>query len=217
MIGPDEMRREMVMEQLIARSIRDKRVLEAFGRIERERFVPEGERGIAYTDNPLYIGEGQTISQPYMVALMTQSLDIASGDRVLEVGTGSGYQTAILSYLAKEVFSIERIEALASRAKTILADLGLLNIHIKIGDGTLGWAENAPYDKVLVAAGAPDIPPLLIGQLSPGGKMVIPVGRSFTQVLKLVEKSENDNITISDICGCVFVPLVGRFGWKDKE
>ena len=208
------LRDKMVREQLVPRGISDKRVLRAFREIERHEFVPSNLCAGAYEDHPLPLGEGQTISQPYMVALMTQCLALKGGERVLEIGTGSGYQTAILASLSKEVFSVERVEGLAKKAESTLARLGYDNIRIKVDDGTLGWRENAPYDAIVVTAGSPKIPEAYIAQLETGGRLVIPVGTAFSQILTLVEKKP-DGAVRSELCGCVFVPLVGKDGWKE--
>lgn len=208
----EEMRGAMVDIQLVARGISDKRVLEAFRKVPRHEFVPEEERQDSYSDYPLPVGYGQTISQPYMVALMTQCLDLKPDYKVLEVGTGSGYQTAILAELAREVYSIERIEGLSQKAARTLERLGYRNCFIKAGDGTLGWGENAPYDSIMVTAGAPDITASLIDQLKDKGILVIPVGGSLSQVLKIAVKDGN-SIRESEICACVYVPLIGKEGW----
>lgn len=211
----DCLRHKMVEEQLVRRDIRDKKVLEVFARVPRHRFVEPVMYNDAYGDFPLSIGKGQTISQPYIVALMAQLLDIRDSDKVLEIGTGSGYETAILAELAKEVFSIERIGVLAKRAETLLKDLGYRNIRIKIDDGTLGWEEFAPFDKIIVTASSMEAPGPLLDQLSVGGKLVIPIGPRFTQRLMVMEKSMSGNISNKEICGCVFVPLVGKYGWEE--
>lgn len=202
----------MVQLQLAARGISDQRVLEAMRKVPRHLFVPEDLQDIAYGDHPLSIGEGQTISQPYMVALMTQLLELKETDRVLEVGTGSGYQAAILAELAYQVFTIERIPSLSQKAERLLCDLGYDNIFFKVGNGTLGWKEFAPYNKIIVTAGAPGVPESLVDQLGDKGRMVIPIGDTFTQILTAVDKV-NGHIRKSEICGCVFVPLIGEEGW----
>lgn len=206
------MRKAMVNEQLIPRGIHDKRVLDAFLKVPRHEFVPADFRLSSYSDYPLPIGEDQTISQPYMVALMTESLKLKGGERVLEVGTGSGYQAAVLAELAGEVYSIERFAALADRAKKVIDELGYKNIKIKVGDGTVGWEENAPYDGIIVTAGAPVIPKSLVRQLKDGARLIIPVGTGFGQILTLVEKT-GVSLRTSEICGCMFVPLIGKEGW----
>lgn len=211
-----EIRNRMVETQLIARDITDERVLEVFRKVPRHLFVKESFQNEAYGDFPVPIGEGQTISQPYMVALMTQCLELKGGERVLEVGTGSGYQSAILAELAKEVYTVERYEGLAKIAEDSLYHLGYTNIKIKVGDGTEGWEEFAPYDGIVVTAGAPDIPKPLKNQLAEGGRLVIPVGSSYSQILTVVKK-ENGKFTEKQVCGCVFVPLIGRYGWPEKR
>lgn len=215
MIDYQKLRRQMVEEQLIPRGIHDERVLATFGEVPRHRFVPKEFLGSAYADHPLPIGEGQTISQPYMVALMTESLQLSGRERVLEIGTGSGYQAAILAEIAKEVYSVERFEALAKRAKDTLLTLGFSNVKVKVGDGTLGWEEFSPYEAIVVTAGAPSIPQPLVDQLKEGGRMVIPIGGDFSQMLTLVTKS-GGKVTSCNICGCVFVPLIGEKGWKAR-
>lgn len=207
-------RERMVADQLRARGITDPRVLTAMGRVPRHRFVEEALAARAYGDYPLPIGEKQTISQPYMVALMSQALELGGGERVLEVGTGSGYQTAILAELAAKVYSIERIRALADRARVILEELGYYNVLIRVGDGTLGWREEAPFDAVLVTAAAPEVPAPLVEQLKPGGRLVIPVGGMTAQVLKSLVKDADGAVRESELVGCVFVKLVGEQGWQ---
>lgn len=206
----------MVEEQLIPRGITSQRVLEAFYKVEREKFVPESLRPSAYADYPLAIGQGQTISQPYIVALMSESLDLKGREKVLEIGTGSGYQSAILAELAGEVFSVERIEVLAKTAEQILASLGYAKVKIKLGDGSLGWPELAPFDRIIITAASLRIPLPLTEQLSDQGKMILPLGEVFSQVLTLVEKKSN-KIESKDICGCVFVPLIGKYGWREAD
>ncbi len=208
------MRNAMVEEQLLPRGISDKKVLEVFRRLPRHEFVSKDFLQSAYNDYPLPIGENQTISQPYMVALMTESLHLTGSERILEVGTGSAYQSAILAELVKEVYSVERFQSLANTAYSILERLGYKNVKIRAGDGTLGWEEFAPYDGIIVTAGAPGIPESLIRQLKDGGRLVIPIGSSgFGQILTLVEKIGN-TIRTSEICGCMFVPLIGKEGWN---
>jgi protein-L-isoaspartate(D-aspartate) O-methyltransferase len=207
------LRNRMVEEQLVPRGIFDERVLDAFRKVPRHTFIPDKSLENAYGDFPLPVGEGQTISQPYMVALMTQYLDLKADEKVLEVGTGSGYQAAILAELAKEVYSVERFTVLAERSRAVLKDLGYTNIKIRVGDGTEGWQGFAPYDGIIVTAGAPSVPEPLVEQLAEGGRLVIPVGGGFSQTLTLVRKKEG-KIAQEEICGCVFVPLVGRYGWK---
>jgi protein-L-isoaspartate(D-aspartate) O-methyltransferase len=207
-------RERMVADQLRARGIADPRVLTAMGRVPRHRFVEEALAGRAYGDYPLPIGERQTISQPYMVALMTQALGLAGEERVLEVGTGSGYQTAVLAEVAGKVYSVERIRSLAERARALLEELRYYNVLIRVGDGSLGWPEEAPFDAVLVTAAAPEVPPPLVEQLKAGGRLVIPVGGSTAQVLKCLVKTPQGSVQESELAGCVFVKLVGEQGWR---
>ena len=204
----------MVETQLIPRGIKDKRVINAMLTIPRHLFVPEEALwSQAYSDFPLPIGEKQTISQPYIVALMTEALELKGSERVLEIGTGSGYQTAILSMLAEKVYSIERISTLAARARKVLDSINCSNVVIKIGDGTLGWPEESPYDAILTTAAAPEIPKCYVDQLKIGGRLIIPVGDVYSQVLVKVIKTK-DGIIKQDMGGCRFVKLIGRYGWK---
>lgn len=207
-------RKIMVEEQLIKRGIKDKRVLGAMGKVPRHLFVEEALRSRAYGDYPLPIGEKQTISQPYMVALMTESLQLKGNEKVLEIGTGSGYQAAVLAELCDKVYSVERIKSLAVTARERLYSLGYMNVAIKIFDGTYGWMEYAPYDAIIVTAGAPEIPQNLVDQLSVGGRMTIPVGDEFSQILIKVEKNKA-GVTTTNLCGCMFVKLIGNYGWKE--
>lgn len=202
-------RKIMVETQLQARDITDKRVLDVFYRLPRHRFVPDGLIEEAYGDYPLPIGDGQTISQPYMVALMSELLNLKGEERVLEVGTGSGYQAAILAEMACKVYTVERISSIANTAMQRLKEQGYTNIYFKVGDGILGWKEFAPFDRIIVTAAASKIPPELLKQLGEGGKMVMPIGGNFSQMLTLVEKDMHNKITTTDIMPCVFVPLVG--------
>lgn len=206
------LRRRMVQEQLRSRGIRDERVLAVMEEIPRERFVGTANLAAAYEDRALPIAEGQTISQPYMVAAMTAALQPAPTHRVLEIGTGSGYQTAILARLAGQVYTIERIELLAQEAARRLRELGFTNIVYRVGDGTLGWPEAAPFDRILVTAGAPRIPSPLVDQLAEGGRLVIPVGPAESQTLVAVDRYGDKTIE-RPMMGCRFVPLVGRAGW----
>jgi protein-L-isoaspartate(D-aspartate) O-methyltransferase len=203
----------MVREQLQARGIHDQLVLSAMREVPRHRFVDESLQGQAYHDYPLPIYGGQTISQPYMVALMTECLGLRGGEKVLEVGTGSGYQAAILARLAGKVYSIEREPQLARMAREVLSELKYENVIIKVGDGTLGWKEFAPYDGIIVTAGSPVIPQPLQEQLKDGGRLVIPVGSSAFQNLVCIEKV-GSKIKSTEVCGCTFVPLIGNHGWK---
>lgn len=209
------LRKRMVQEQLIPRGIRDPRVLEVFSKVERHRFIPEEFRKSSYADYPVPIGEGQTISQPFIVALMTQSLRVSPEDKILEIGTGSGYQAAVLAELAKEVYSVERIESLAKKAEGLFKDLGCANIRTKVDDGTLGWKERAPFNKIIITAASPRIPLPLTEQLAESGVLILPLGESFSQVLTTVEK-KGKQLQHQQICGCVFVPLVGKYGWKNN-
>jgi protein-L-isoaspartate(D-aspartate) O-methyltransferase len=185
-------------------------VLDAFLKIERHKFIPEELKSNAYADFPLPVGDGQTISQPYIVALMTEVLNLTGKERVLEIGTGSGYQAVILAELAKEVYTIERFEGLAKKAKELLLGLGYQNIKFKSGDGTAGWPEEAPFDRIIITAATSVIPAPLVEQLREGGKMILPLGESFSQVLTLTSK-KNGKLESKNICGCVFVPLVGKY------
>ena len=210
------LRQRMVDEQLQRRDIRDKNVISVFRKVPRHRFVDPAMSLEAYGDFPLSIGKGQTISQPYIVALMVQVLDVKKNDRVLEIGSGSGYETAILAESGGEIFSIERIEGLAKKAGKALEEFGYKNIHIKTGDGTLGWQEHAPFDRIIVTASSQGVPQPLLDQLREGGRMVMPVGSRFTQRLLVLEK-EKGRVSERDVCGCVFVPLIGEFGWGEDS
>jgi len=212
-----ELREYMVITQLIPRGISDERVLDATRKVPRHLFVPEHIQPRAYDDMALSIGEGQTISQPYMVAIMTELLELKGDEKILEIGTGSGYQTAILAELAKEVYSIERIEQLAERAKNILSSLSYQNVFIKTGDGTLGWEEGSPFDRILITAGTPQIPQPLIEQLSDDNGIIVgPVGDRFSQVLLKVIKTKG-KLEKETHTPCVFVPLIGKHGWQKDE
>jgi protein-L-isoaspartate(D-aspartate) O-methyltransferase len=215
---PDESRTGerllMVETQIAARGILDPRVLGAMRDIPRHSFIPADLASAAYHDRPLPIGHGQTISQPYIVALMTELLALQPHDRVLEIGTGSGYQAAILAHLSAEVISIERIEPVAERARKLLADLGITNITIIVGDGTEGYPPGAPYDGIIVTASTPGIPPPLREQLADGGRLVAPVGgRDLQELVRLVRRG--DRIVQESYGGVMFVPLIGRHGWQD--
>ncbi|MGH7830469.1 MAG: protein-L-isoaspartate(D-aspartate) O-methyltransferase [Candidatus Binatia bacterium] len=204
----------MVREQLLERGIKDPRVLEAMRKIPRHFFVESALTDRAYDDGPLPIGDKQTISQPYMVALMTEALQLTGEDKVLEVGTGSGYQTAILAELCRNVFSIEKIRSLAMRAREILDALHYYNVAIHVGDGTLGWNEHAPFDAILVTAGSPTVPQPLLEQLALGGKLVIPLGDEEGQVVRRIRRTDS-GFEEEDLGDCRFVKLVGRYGWPD--
>jgi len=207
----------MVETQLIPRGIKDKRVVDAMLTIPRHLFVPEEALwSQAYSDFPLPIGEKQTISQPFIVALMTEILELKETEKVLEIGTGSGYQTAVLSMLADKVYSIERISSLATRARKVLDSINCSNVVIKIGDGTLGWPDEAPFDAILTTAAAPDIPACYVEQLKIGGRLVIPVGDEYVQTLVKVIKTDKGVIR-QDMGGCRFVKLIGRYGWKAEN
>lgn len=207
-------RKSMVEEQIAARGVRDRRILEAFLEVPRHRFVEEYLKYKAYDDYPLSIGYGQTISQPYMAAIMTEALAPKPTDRILEIGTGSGYQAAILSRLCSRVFSIERIAALASRARKVLDELGYFNVHVKVGDGTLGWPQEAPFDGIIVTAGAPYVPEALIAQLARGGRLIIPVGDAGVQDLKRCVAAD-EGVREESLGGCRFVKLIGKDGWQE--
>jgi len=206
-------RRKMVETQIAARGIRDPRVLQVMREIPRHLFVDEGMWDQAYQDHPLPIGEKQTISQPYMVALMTEAAAPTPNDKVLEIGTGSGYQTAILASLCKWVYSVERIRSLAIKARKVLDQLRLYNVSLKIGDGSEGWEEYAPYNAIIVTAGAPEVPKPLKEQLADGGRLIIPVGDRFSQVLYKIVRRGNEFLQ-EDLGGCRFVDLVGKYGWS---
>jgi protein-L-isoaspartate(D-aspartate) O-methyltransferase len=201
-------RAEMVRSQLRGRDIDDPRVLEAMGRVERHRFVPEAARRNAYDDSPLPIGHGQTISQPYIVAFMTQALDVHPDHRVLEIGTGSGYQAAILAEIVKELYTIEIVPELGERARATLAELGYKNVQVRIGNGYLGWPEHAPYDRIIVTAAPDEIPPALVGQLRIGGSMAIPIGVG-DQELRILRRTEQGLVTTKTL-PVRFVPMVGK-------
>ena len=205
-------RERMVEEQLVRRGITDARVLAAMRRIPRHRFVDEGLAHSAYGDHPLPIGEAQTISQPYIVGLMSSLLRLAGQEKVLEVGTGSGYQTAVLGALARRVCSIERLPRLADRARGTLEALGVDNVWVRVGNGALGWPDQAPFDRILVTAGGPVIPPPLVSQLADGGRMVLPVGGPEDQVLTVVERVGSE-IRTEAAGECKFVKLVGKYAW----
>jgi protein-L-isoaspartate(D-aspartate) O-methyltransferase len=209
------LRDEMVEQQMRARGITDERVLEAMRRVPRHLFVPPGRRDRAYDDTPLPLGEGQTISQPYMVAWMTELLCLRGNEVVLEVGTGSGYQAAVLGVLAKKVYTIERIPSLAEAAARLLTELSLDNVEIVVGDGSKGLKEHAPYDGILVTAGSPGVPQVLVEQLADGGRLVIPVGPASMQMLNVITR-RGDDVETNQVGSCVFVPLVGMYGWEQS-
>ncbi len=207
-------RERMVKNQLIPRGITDERVLRAMGKIHRHLFLEEAMAGEAYNDHPLPIGHKQTISQPYIVALMTQALELTGKEKTLEIGTGSGYQTAILAELSEKVYTIERIRPLLERARSLLNELGYTNILFKSFDGTLGWEMYSPFDAIIITAGAPKIPEPLLNQLGEGGRMVIPIGDRFSQDLIKVTKIEGE-YREKNLGGCRFVDLIGAHGWNE--
>jgi protein-L-isoaspartate(D-aspartate) O-methyltransferase len=210
-----EARQLMVETQIKRRGVTDSRVLAAMGKVPRHRFIPRQLWEQAYNDYPLPIGEDQTISQPYIVALMTEALELKGSEKVLELGTGSGYQAAVLAELAAQVFTIERLPALAQTAKQVLATLGYTNVQVRMADGTLGWLEEAPFDGILVTAGSPRVPPPLVDQLALGGRLVIPVGDRYTQTLTRVRLTL-EGVKHEYLGGCRFVKLIGRHGWEEK-
>ena len=204
----------MVDEQIAGRGVKDERVLAVMRKIPRHEFLPEGIRGMAYNDSALPLGEGQTMSQPYMVAIMTEFLGLKGTERVLEIGTGSGYQAAVLAELCQKVYTVERIKTIADKARATRDRLGYKSVAIKIYDGTYGWKEMAPYDAIIVTAGSPDIPAPLVDQLKEGGRMSIPVGDRYGQQLITVVKTA-EGVTTERSIPCVFVPLIGNHGWKE--
>ena len=210
------LRDEMVDQQIVARGVCDPRVLAAMRKVPRHEFVPEDLRESAYEDGPLPIGEGQTISQPLIVASMTEAAQLRGGERVLEIGTGSGYGAAVLAEIADEVFTIECIESLATNARATLDRLGYRNIEVLVGDGTLGWPAAAPYDAILVTAGGPYVPPSLRAQLKPGGRLVMPVGEQhFGQTLVRVTRGSDGEDRQEELSSVAFVPLIGAEGFED--
>lgn len=213
----EKMRKVMIEHHLKARGIKDPAVLQAMREVPREAFLPESMAEFAYKDSPLPIGRGQTISQPYIVAAMTELLKLTNDARVLEIGTGSGYAAAILSRIAAEVYTIERYEDLAKAAQIRFRDLGYDNIHVLNGDGTLGWPEHAPYDRIVVTAGAPEIPQPLKKQLAVGGHLVIPTGSSRTQELRRITRTAEDMFEEEDLFSVRFVPLIGDAGWQESS
>lgn len=212
----EEQRHLMVERQLKPRGIKDKRVLAAMENVQRHLFVGESLRDRAYEDSALSIGEGQTISQPYMVAVMTELLELKGNEKVLEVGTGSGYQSAVLSMLASEVFTVERVRPLALKAQEIFKKLGYTNVHTVVCDGTLGLPEQGPFDGIIVTAASPKIPDTYIRQLKVNGRLVIPVGSRYSQMLYQVRNTSSGAST-SMSTSCVFVPLIGKYGWEELE
>jgi protein-L-isoaspartate(D-aspartate) O-methyltransferase len=205
-----------MVRRLEAQGITDKKVLEVMRRIPRHLFIANSLWDHAYANHPVPIDQGQTISQPYIVALMTQALQVNTGDRVLEIGTGSGYQTAILAELATHVYTVERWPELAEKAKQLLTSAGYTNISFRVSDGTLGWPEEAPFERILVTAAAPEVPAAFGEQLAEGGRLVIPVGGRQLQTLVAFTKEEGE-MHREDLCACSFLPLIGKEGWPDQE
>jgi protein-L-isoaspartate(D-aspartate) O-methyltransferase len=212
----NKLREQMVKTQLISRGIKDKNVLDAMSRVPRHLFVEDTMVSSAYGDMALPIGDGQTISQPYMVAVMTELLELNGVEIVLEIGTGSGYQGAVLAELAREVYTIERLPSVAERAMDTLRALSYNNIHVKVGDGSRGWPEQAPFDRIIITAASPKVPPPLIEQLTIGGILLLPIGTRSSQTLLKIKKKESGQ-TEEYHTPCVFVPLVGKYGWDSDE
>lgn len=208
------LREFMVKTQLVSRGIKDALVLKAMETVPRHLFIDPSISYRAYDDMALPIGEGQTISQPYMVAIMTELLELKGNEKVLEIGTGSGYQAAILAEIAREVYTIERVAVLVERALVTFHSLGYTNIHVKAGNGTLGWPEEAPFDRIMITAATPKVPDPLMEQLSEEGILVAPVGERFSQQLIKVRKSQG-NLSEEYNTPCIFVPLIGKYGWKE--
>lgn len=214
--GSPQKDRQLMVERLRAQGVRDERVLEVMSRIPRHCFVGEEYWDQAYANHPLPIEEGQTISQPYIVALMTELLAPKQSDRVLEIGTGSGYQTAILAELTADVYTIERSRVLLEKARARLKAAGYQNVHFRLGDGTVGWAEHSPYSAIIATGAVPKVPPSLIQQLSEGGRLVLPVGDRQMQRLWLIERHKAE-LDKRELCFCSFLPLVGKEGWPEEE
>ena len=210
-------RRRMVEDQVIARGIKDKRVIGAMLKVPRHKFVEEALESKSYQDAPLPIGEKQTISQPYMVAVMSEALVLDGSETVLEVGTGSGYQAAVLTLLADRVFSLERIPSLARRARKVLDDCGFSKVNIRVADGTHGWQDMAPFKAIVVTAGAPEVPQDYLEQLAVGGRLIIPVGDRDNQVLMRITRTTEHEYQEEQMLGCRFVPLIGKHGWKNER
>ena len=208
------LREQMVQRKIAGRRVRSEKVLNAMRKVPRERFLPKGQGAWAYDDAPLPIGDGQTISQPYIVAYMTEALALDGGEKVLEIGTGSGYAAAVLAEIAANVYTIERIDGLAIMARTILGKLGYQNVHVRQGDGTLGWPEHAPFDGIVVTAGGPDVPATLKDQLKIGGRLVMPIGKStWNQELVRVTRITEAEFDTEYLVPVRFVPLIGEEGW----
>lgn len=215
-LSPPSPQDRMIQDQLVGRGIRDQRVIDAMRTIPREHFFPDAIRQHAYADKAAPIGHGQTISQPYIVALMTQRLSLTGNERVLELGTGSGYQAAVLAKLAAEVWTVERVKPLLDEAFERILSLGLRNVHFRHGDGTAGWPEKAPFDRILITAGAPTLPrDLLLSSLTDGGLAILPVGPQEHQMLVEIHRHGTD-LASTDICACRFVKLIGREAWTEK-
>jgi len=214
-IAFEKARARMVDEQIYSRGITERAVLAAFRKVPRHLFVPIEYQGEAYEDYPIPIGFGQTISQPFIVALMTEKAQITKNDTVLEIGTGSGYQAAVLSCLCKTVHTVERIRELGKRAENAFKKMDLMNVRVHIGDGTCGWIDSAPYDAILVTAGSPEVPPPLEEQIKKGGRIVIPVGSSWSQELQVRIRTET-GFKIEEVIPVVFVPLLGKWGWQES-
>ena len=210
------LRERMVSNQLVARGITDIRVLEAMRRVPRHLFVSRALRDQAYGDFPLPIGDQQTISQPYIVAEMTQALQLDGDDRVLEIGTGSGYQAAVIAQIASRIYTIERKHALFLQSRALFDKLGYYNIVTRYSDGTTGWMDESPFDAIIVTAGAPGVPPALVDQLVPGGRMVVPVGTEASQQLIKLVKDSKGRVRTTDLGGCRFVKLIGEQGWPNN-
>lgn len=209
-------KRSMIDSQLKSRGISSLEVLRAMSVVPREKFVSSEFIEAAYNDGPLSIGSGQTISQPYMVAMMTEALMLRKNDKVLEIGTGSGYQAAVLQEISSHIYSIERIRSLAENAKALLGSLGYSEITIKIGDGTLGWPEEAPFDAIIVTSASPSVPETLMSQLADNGRMIIPVGSKNNQRIIRITRS-GDNYSKEEMLSCIFVPLIGKYGWDNCD
>ncbi|MCK4508213.1 MAG: protein-L-isoaspartate(D-aspartate) O-methyltransferase [Desulfuromonadales bacterium] len=210
-------RRRMVEGQVINRGVKDRRVIDAMLKVPRHKFVEEALEGQAYQDAPLPIGEKQTISQPYMVAVMSEALVLNGSETVLEVGTGSGYQAAVLALLADRVFSLERIPSLARRARKVLDECGFSKVNIRVADGTHGWQDMAPFDAIVVTAGAPEVPQDYLDQLTVGGRLIIPVGNRNDQILMRITRTGEQEYQEEQMLGCRFVPLIGNHGWQSKH
>jgi protein-L-isoaspartate(D-aspartate) O-methyltransferase len=211
----ERLRRQLI-ETIREKGIENLEILRAFDAVPRHLFLPASVEHRAYVDAPVPIGFGQTASQPSLQALYLQTLDIQPTDRVLEIGTGSGYQTALLAQLAEHVYSVERVRELSARARTALDRLRVSNVALLVGDGTVGWSRYSPYDAILVAAAAPSVPPALVEQLAPGGRILIPLGGRDEQMLTLVRRAADGTVSQEPISRCTFVPLLGRFGWSSE-